>query len=72
MRNAVTISLPPQLAKELDATAKRKGMSRSLLVQELVKKSLFRERLEVLRRVAVPLARRAGLYTDEDIFKAIS
>lgn len=72
MRNAVTISLPADLAAQLDAAAKRKGMSRSQFVQESVKKDLFRERLDAIRRVAVPAARRAGYYTDEDIFKAVS
>lgn len=72
MRNAVTISLPPDLAKALDGSAKRRGMSRSQWIQEIVRKSLFRERLESIRRIAVPQARKAGFYTDEDIFKAIS
>ena len=72
MRNAVTISLPAELAAQLDAAAKRKGMSRSQFVQESVQKDLFRERLEAARKVIVPLARKAGYYTDEDIFKAVS
>ena len=72
MRNAITISLPADLAKEVDAAAKRKGVSRSRLVQELLRKDLFRERLNSIRRLAVPMARKAGFYTDEDVFKAIS
>jgi metal-responsive CopG/Arc/MetJ family transcriptional regulator len=72
MRKNITIALTPQLAKDLDAAAKRKGVSRRLLVQDLVEKSLFRERLEALRRVAVPIARQAGFFTDAAIFKAIS
>jgi metal-responsive CopG/Arc/MetJ family transcriptional regulator len=72
MRNAVTISLPSSLAKQLDAAAKRKGMSRSQFVQVSLQNDLFREKLEAARKIGVPYARRAGLYTDEDIFKAFS
>jgi metal-responsive CopG/Arc/MetJ family transcriptional regulator len=72
MRNAVTISLPSGLAKELDAAAKRKGMSRSQFVQVSLQNDLFREKLEAARKIGVPYARRAGLFTDEDIFKAFS
>lgn len=72
MRNAVTISLPADLAKQVDAAAKKKGLSRSQYIQESLKRDLFREHLMEARRIGVPLARRAGYYTDEDIFKAVS
>lgn len=72
MRNAVTISLPSDLATQIDAAAKRKGQTRSQYIQESLRRDLFREHLESVRRVLVPAARRAGFYTDEDIFKAIS
>ncbi len=72
MRNAVTLSFPPELTKQIDAAAKRRGQTRSQYVQEVMKKSLFREQLEAARKVLVPLARKQGFYTDEDIFKAVS
>jgi metal-responsive CopG/Arc/MetJ family transcriptional regulator len=72
MRNAVTISLPASLAKEIDAAAKRKGQTRSQFIQESVKRDLFREFLAEARKIGVPMARKAGFYTDEDIFKAFS
>jgi predicted transcriptional regulator len=72
MRNALTISLPAELAKQLDQVAKRLGQTRSQFVQDSVKKSLVREQLEAARKIGVPAARRAGWYTDEDIFRAVS
>jgi metal-responsive CopG/Arc/MetJ family transcriptional regulator len=72
MRNAVTISLPVALAKEVDSAAKRKGQTRSQFIQESLKRDLFRENLMEARKIGVPLARKAGYYTDEDIFKAVS
>jgi CopG family transcriptional regulator/antitoxin EndoAI len=72
MRNAITISLPNELAKQVDAAAKRKGLTRSQYIQDSLKRDLFREEIVEARKTLVPAARRAGLYTDEDIFKAIS
>ena len=72
MLNAVTVSLPSDLAEQLDAAAKKSGQSRSQYVQDALKSKLFRERLDAARRIAVPAARKAGFYTDEDIFKAVS
>ncbi len=72
MRDAITISLPAELKKKVDAAAKRKGMTRSQYIQESLKRDLFREHLFEARKIGVPLARKAGYYTDEDIFKAVS
>jgi predicted transcriptional regulator len=72
MRNAVTISLPAEMAAKLDQVAKSLGQTRSQFVQDSVRKSLFREQIEAARKSGVPAARRIGWYTDEDIFKAVS
>jgi metal-responsive CopG/Arc/MetJ family transcriptional regulator len=72
MRNAVTISLPLELARELNASAKRRGLTRSAVVKEALKHDLFRDHLKDARALAVAAARRQGLYSDEDIFKAVS
>ena len=72
MRHAVTISLPPILAKDLNAAAKRKGQTRSQYVQEVLKKDLFLEHIDQVRKRLQPIARRRGWYTDEDIFREVS
>ena len=72
MRNAMTISFPPELAKQQDVAVKKNGKSRSRFIQDAVRNQLFREQIESARRIGVPAARRAGWYTDEDIFKAVS
>jgi metal-responsive CopG/Arc/MetJ family transcriptional regulator len=72
MRNALTISLPPSLATGLEKSAKRQGKTRSQVVQEALQRLLFLEKIDEARQTAVPLARKQGLYTDEDIFKKVS
>jgi metal-responsive CopG/Arc/MetJ family transcriptional regulator len=72
MRDAVTISLPPELAHKLDLAAEGRGISRSQYIQELLKRDLFLEHLEQARKRLVPLARKRGIYTDEDVFRLVS
>jgi metal-responsive CopG/Arc/MetJ family transcriptional regulator len=72
MRNAITISLPPELALKLDAAAQNRGISRSQYIQDMLKRDLFLEHLDQARRWMVPLARKKGIYTDEDVFKIVS
>jgi metal-responsive CopG/Arc/MetJ family transcriptional regulator len=72
MRNAITISLPEDLARDLNAAAKRRGKSRSQYVQDMLKRDLFLEHLDQARQRLVPQARKRGIYTDEDVFKAVS
>ena len=72
MRNALTISLPESMAKDLDLSARRQKKSRSQLVQAAVQRMLFLEKLDLARKELVPLARKQGIYTDEDVFKLLS
>lgn len=72
MRNAVTISLPGVLNKSLDAFAKARGVSRSQAVQEFVKRGLAVSEFKALRELALPFARKKGIFTDEDVFKLVS
>lgn len=72
MRTTLTISLPEELNKALTRMVKRKGTSRSQVVQEALRRQLALERFRDLRDRLVPRAARAGLHTDEDVFKAVS
>lgn len=72
MQKSIKLDLPTDLLEEIDAEAKKQGLTRGLYIQNRVEAALFREELMKARKILVPLARRAGFHTDEDIFKAIS
>lgn len=72
MRTTLTVSLPEDLNKALSRMVKRKGISRSQVVQEALRRQIALERFRDLRDRIVPKGARAGFHTDEDVFKAIS
>ena len=72
MRTTLTVSLPEDLNKALTRMVKRKGTSRSQVVQDALRRQIALERFSDLRDRMVPKGGRAGLHTDEDVFKAIS
>jgi metal-responsive CopG/Arc/MetJ family transcriptional regulator len=72
MRESISISLPEELKDELDRVTKSEGISRSDLVREAVREYLFARRFRALRQELMPYAEAQGIYTDEDVFRAIS
>ena len=72
MRSTLTISLPEDLSRELSRMVKRKGTTRSRVVQEALRRQIALERFRDLRDRLVPKGGRSGLHTDEDVFRAIS
>jgi predicted transcriptional regulator len=72
MRATLTISLPPVLRRNVSRAAKSQHMTESEFVRNAVKRQLWAEAFEETRRKAIPQARAAGIYTDEDVFKIVS
>jgi metal-responsive CopG/Arc/MetJ family transcriptional regulator len=72
MREAVTISLPKKMKRDLDRIAKDKGVSRSNVVQDSLRTYLFRSRLDRIREELIPRAQAQGIFTDQDVFDRIS
>ena len=72
MRATLTISLPPLLRRDVSRAAKSRRISESEFVRTAVQRQLWVEAFEETRRKALPPARAAGIYTDEDVFKIIS
>ena len=72
MRATLTISLPPALRRDLVRAAKDRGMTESEFVRGAVQQRIWAEAFDKSRRVLVSKARAQGIYTDEDVFKAIS
>ena len=72
MRETITISLPKDMRKALDRVTKERGVSRSDVVREALRRTLFLEEFQALRERLIPLAQKQGIYTDEDVFKLVS
>ena len=72
MRATMTISLPPPLRRDVARAAKKDRVSESEFVRRALKRQIWGEAFEETRRKAIPQARAAGIYTDEDVFKIVS
>ncbi len=71
MRESISISLPEDLKAELDEAVSLEGVSRSDVVREAVREYLFIRRFRALRQELIPYAEAAGVFTDEDVFRAM-
>lgn len=72
MRQTVAVSLPEELAAELDALAEREGASRSEIVRDALRRYLAVREFHRLREAILPVAEAQGVYTDEDVFRITS
>lgn len=72
MRSTMTISLPPNLKRELSRSAKGLGVSESEFVRRAVQQQIWAEAFDKSRRLLVPKARAKGIFTDEDVFGIVS
>ena len=71
MGATVTVSLPENLAQQLDELASQEGVSRSDIVLRSVAKYLFLRRFDALTAEATAEARSQGIYTEEDVWKRL-
>ena len=72
MGNAVkkTISLPPDLARDIEALAKAEGKTLSAVIQEALRRARIEQRLQQLRGVQgywSNKARERGILTEQDL-----
>ena len=73
MKNtSITIRLDDNLEKILSDVCATSGKSRSEIVREALRRQLQVYKFNQLRNRAVKYAEKAGLFTDEDIFKIVS
>jgi predicted transcriptional regulator len=64
MRTVLSVSLPDNMAAELEAIAKAMGRNKSDIVKESLGLFLWETKLRK--------AKAAGIVTEEDVFKAVS
>ncbi len=67
----VPISLPKDLARELDRAARRDAMTRSEFVRDLIRRRLAFARLDEFRKEISSQARRQGIRTLRDAVRAV-
>jgi metal-responsive CopG/Arc/MetJ family transcriptional regulator len=72
VRESISISLPEELKTELDRHTAVDGTSRSDVVREALREYLFARRFRTLRQELMPYAEAQGIYTDDDVFRAVS
>jgi len=72
MRTVLSISLPEQISQELNRFAKNTGRNKSDIVKESISLYLWESRLSQIKKRLSSKAKKAGIITEEDLFKAVS
>jgi len=72
MRTVLSVSLPDNISKELAKFAKTTGRNKSDIVKESLSLFLWEMKLRAVQKKLGPKAKKLGLVSEEDVFKAIS
>ena len=72
MRSVLSVSLPDQMAAELDAFAKATGRNKSDIVKESLGVFLWEARFKEVKRRLIKKARAAKVVSEEDVFRVVS
>ena len=70
--SVLTIRIPTELERKLQKLCKQQHRSASDVVRESLRRYVVAEQLREAREKMRPYAERAGFFTDEDVFKAVS
>lgn len=72
MRTVMSISLPEQVAEQLEQYVRETGRNKSDVVRESIGLYLWEARLRDTQRRLGARAKRSGIVTEDDAFRAIS
>jgi predicted DNA-binding protein len=72
MRSVLSISLPEKTSSELEKYAKSTGRSKSDIVKESINLYLWEAQFRKMQRRLSAKAKKRGIVSDEDVFKAVS
>jgi predicted transcriptional regulator len=72
MRSIVSVSLPPDLATTLEQLARSTGRTKSDILKESFAAYLWETQFRALQRYFIPKAKKAGILTEDDVFRAVS
>lgn len=72
MRTVLSVSLPENISEELDKFAKSTGRNKSDIMKESLSLFLWEMKLKAVQKKLGPKAKKVGIVSEEDVFKAIS
>jgi metal-responsive CopG/Arc/MetJ family transcriptional regulator len=72
MRSVLSVSLPEKTSSELKKFAKSTGRSKSDIVKESINLYLWEARFGKMRGGLSVKAKKRGIVTEDDVFKAVS
>jgi metal-responsive CopG/Arc/MetJ family transcriptional regulator len=72
MRSVLSVSLPEKTSSELDKFAKSTGRSKSDIVKESINLYLWEAQFRKMQRRLSAKAKRRGMVSEDDVFKAVS
>lgn len=70
-KGLTSVQLKPSIARMLEAYAKR-GISKSEIINHALREYLLEKEFAAIRNRLVPFAQAQGLYTDEDVDRALA
>jgi len=72
MRSVISISLPEKISRELSEFAREMGRNKSEIVKESISLYLWEARFQESRKRLSARAKKAGIVTEDDVYKAVS
>ena len=72
MRSVLSISLPEKTSSELEKFAKSTGRSKSDIVKESINLYLWEVQFRKMQKRLSAKAKKRGIVSEDDVFKAIS
>ena len=72
MRTVLSVSLPDNMAAELETIAKAMGRNKSDIVKESLGLFLWETKFRNIKKKLSSKAKAVGIVTEEDVFKAVS
>ncbi|MBW6485821.1 MAG: ribbon-helix-helix domain-containing protein [Syntrophobacterales bacterium] len=72
MRTVLSVSLPDEMAVELEAIAKAMGRNKSDIVKESLGLFLWETKFRNIKKKLSIKAKAAGVVAEDDVFKAVS
>ena len=72
MRSVLSVSLPEKISSELERFAKRTGRSKSDIVKESISLYLWEAQFRKMQKRLSVKAKKRGIVSEDDVFKAVS
>lgn len=72
MRSVLSVSLSEKVASDLEDYARKTGRTKSDIVKESISLYLWEARFRKIRKQLAINAKKAGIVSEDDLFKAVS